>query len=166
MGLVSLPTPRERAEKILSLMNESRPVLLLLTAVRARGAKASSSTPHERVAVDAIHAITDEGGPLDEKLEEYALSESLVYARVVFDPVRMPDLMERFEVRYLPQVRLVRRGRVLLRSAVAQDNLGEFIATDVGGRSFRRPPSSSPSSSHLLFTILDNETLRWRTGNG
>lgn len=83
--------------------------------------------------------LTAHLGPMDQMLRHLAQERpsTVRYARWSLDPSD-DELLAAVGVAWLPQVRLVRGERTILRSAITLGDNGRFIAADVGGQSYRR----------------------------
>lgn len=132
--------------------NRSKYLLLLLTEnvedvpVRKHGLTT--------VAYRVQDSLMQEEGLLDQQLSNWAADRpsTVVYHRWVLNRDDSKTLT-RLGVVYLPQVRLMKRGQNLLRSSVAIADNGQFIAGDVGGKSFRR--NIEPQNGlYPLFDVL------------
>lgn len=136
-----------------------RYLLLLLT-------ETSDAVPKVKPGISAISyrvldVLTDESGPLDEALRNWAEQRPsrVHYRRLLLDR-HDSKVMTRLGVCWLPQVRLVRRERTLFRSSVSVGDNGEFLAQDVGGRSFQRRVDPSPEGFTNLLDALAAEVDR------
>ncbi len=109
-----------------------------------------------------LDVLTDEGGQLDEALLSFNKQRPrLIYKRLLLDR-NDASVLTKLAVCWLPQVRLMRAGRVLFRSPVVVGNTGQFLAQDVGGRSFVRRTEPSPSGLVNLVDALSAEIDRPR----
>lgn len=140
----------------------SKYLLLLLTENSKDVPKMKPGLP--ALSLKVTDVLTERGGPLDESLSNWAEQRpsSVVYQRLLLDRDNT-KLMTQLGVCWLPQVRLVRRSRVLFRSSVSVGDNGEFLAQDVGGRSFRRRAEYSLTGFVNLFDALSSEIDKLRT---
>lgn len=139
--------------KILSFA-KLNPVVLLLTETSANVPKVKPGLP--ALAYRVLDETTAENGPLDQMLKAFVNQRPrLLYKRLLVDR-RDSKMMTTLGVCWLPQVRVVRNGRVLFRSSVSIGDNGQFLAQDVGGRSFvRRVPGPLVNLSDALSAELD-----------
>lgn len=134
-------------------------VLLLLAETSKAVPKVKPGLP--ALAYTVLDKLTARGGPLDEALTNWATQRPsrVLYRRLQLDR-NDSKLMTSIGVCWLPQVRLVRRSTVLFRSSVSVGDNGEFLAQDVGGRSFRRRVDPAPSGFLNLMDALSAEVDR------
>lgn len=145
-------------EKILASAGD-RYLLLLLTEVNTSSPKVKPGIP--ALSMKVLDVLTDRGGPLDEGLMNWAKQRPsrVQYHRLSLDRSDAKTLV-RLGVSWLPQVRLVRRDRVLFRSSVSIGDNGEFLAQDVGGRSFKRRVDPSADGYTNMMAALSAEVDR------
>lgn len=93
----------------------------------------------QRVVHHTLAELSAIDGPLDSELREFASDRpsKVLYQRIAISRSNV-QLISQIGVVWLPQVRLIRKGKVLLRSAVQMGDNGHFITSDIGGMSFRR----------------------------
>ena len=93
----------------------------------------------QALSLAVLSRMIDVNGPLDQMLRHLAADRpsTVRYARWSLDE-RDPEVMAAVGVVWLPQVRLVRGDNTIFRSGVALADNGSFIASDVGGQSYRR----------------------------
>lgn len=115
------------------------------------------------LAYRVLDKLTEAGGSLDESLTNWAKERPRVrYHRLLLDR-NDSKLMTTIGVCWLPQVRLVKRGTTLFRSSVSVGDNGQFLAQDVGGKSFLRRVAPSPAGFVNLVDALSAEVDRLRT---
>lgn len=130
----------EQVEHVLNVA-KTRPVILLLT-------ERSDCVPRVKPGLGALayrvlDETTAEHGPLDQMLTTFVQQRPrLLYRRLLLDR-RDSKVMTKLGVCWLPQVRVIKNGRVLFRSSVSIGDNGQFLAQDVGGRSFVRRVQSA-----------------------
>ena len=136
-----------------------RYLLLLLTETSEAVPKVKPGIP--ALSFKVLDELTDEYGPLDEALTNWAEQRPsrVLYRRLHLDR-HDSKVMVRIGVNWLPQVRLMRRETTLFRSSVSVGDNGEFLAQDVGGRSFRRRVEPSPQGFTNLLDALCAEVDR------
>lgn len=146
-------------EKILKATKEKTGILLLT--------ENSDCIPKVKPGLPALaYRVLDEttaaGGPLDQMLEAFVKQRPrLFYRRLLLDR-RDAKVMTTLGVCWLPQVRVVKNGRILFRSSVSIGDNGQFLAQDVGGRSFIRRVDPGPGDLVNLATALAAELDRPR----
>lgn len=136
-----------------------RYLLLLLTETSEAVSKVKPGIP--KLGYRVTDHLTESGGPLDEALVSFAEQRPsrVVYHRLQLD--RSNSLvMTKIGICWLPQVRLVRRQTTLFRSSVSVGDNGEFLAQDVGGRSFQRRVQPGPDGFVNLLDALSAEVDR------
>ena len=153
------PVKYEEVDRVFASAKD-KPLLLLLTEHSRAIPKVKPGIP--LLAYRVMDSLTEANGPLDEVLQDFARQRSRVaYCRWLLDR-NDTRLLARIGVCWLPQVRIVRNGNLLFRSSVAMGNNGQFLAQDVGGKSFvRRVPASSSSFVNLVDALsaeLDRPT--------
>jgi hypothetical protein len=131
-----------------------RHLLLLLTEAAPPKAKAGIPALASRV----LDLLTQKDGPLDELLAEWAAKQGFVTYQHLALPRDNKRLLIEASVCWLPQVRLVRNGKILLRSSVAMGDNNQFIAQNVGGLSLRFAPGQQAPVT--LLAALDAELER------
>jgi hypothetical protein len=136
--------------------------LLLLLTEDYRTVKSKPGIP--AVTYRVLDYLTSADGPLNESLTLWSdqRPSKVVYRRLEIARTDT-ETLARLGVCWLPQVRLVRRGRVLFRSSVSRGDNGEFLAQDVGGRSFRRRTDPSPEGYITLLDALSAEVDKTTT---
>jgi hypothetical protein len=135
-----------------------RYLLLLLTETSKAVPKVKPGIP--TLAFRVLDILTKEDGPLDEVLSNFAKQRARVdYHRVLVDR-NNSKAMAALGVCWLPQVRVVRKKRVLFRSSVSVGDNGQFLAQDVGGRSFVRRQELPPTGLINLVDALSAEIDR------
>lgn len=139
---------------------KGRPLLLLLT--EASPPKAKAGIP--ALALRVLDLLTQKDGPLDEALTEWAARHGFVTYRHLAIPRDNKRLMVEASVCWLPQVRLVKNGKILLRSSVAMGDGNQFIAQNVGGLSLRFAPGQRAPVN--LLDALDAEIERTSLAHG
>ncbi len=109
----------------------------LLLIVEKEPPAAKAGIPSLSAKVTTI--LTDREGPLDSALQQFAAERpsTVQYERVEVSRQDQRKLAE-LGVVWLPQVRLIKGTRVVLRSSVKMADTGEYLLSDVGGQSFRR----------------------------
>jgi hypothetical protein len=156
----SAPITSVQVERMLTHAGD-RYLILLLTETSKAVPKVKPGIP--ALAHRVLDGLTEEHGPLDEALTNFIKQRPrALYQRLLIDR-NDAKTMTMLGVCWLPQVRLVRAGRVLFRSSVSVGDNGQFLAQDVGGRSFiRRSPV--PASGFInLVDALSAEIDRTRT---
>lgn len=114
------------------------------------------------LAYRVLDETTAEDGPLDRMLKAFVNQRPrLFYQRLLLDR-RDARVMTRLGVCWLPQVRVVKNGRILFRSSVSIGDNGQFLAQDVGGRSFIRRVTSAAGDFINLADALSAEVDRPR----
>lgn len=110
--------------------------VLLLIAEKPK--VAPTQTGVASVASRVLEEMVSEGEALDTALSLFAHEHmgNVLYRRVEVSP-QDADMLVALRVVWIPQIRLVRKDRVLLRSGVSVGDNGVFLAQDVGGRSLR-----------------------------
>ena len=140
---------------------KDRYLLLLLTERRHAIPKVKPGIPALSYVV--LDVLTDVQGPLDEALTNFCKQRPRVqYRRLLIDRTDQ-QVMTTLGVVWLPQVRLMRNGRVLFRSSVSVGDTGQFLAQDVGGRSYVRRVSPPASGFVSLTDALSAEIDRPRS---
>ena len=115
------------------------------------------------LAYRVLDVLTEAGGALDESLINWAKERPRVdYHRLLLDR-NDTKLMTHIGVSWLPQVRLIKRQTCLFRSSVSVGDNGQFLAQDVGGKSFVRRAAPSPAGFVNLVDALSAEVDRLRT---
>lgn len=147
-------------ERLLALAKD-RYLLLLLCEPSDAIPKVKPGVP--TLAYRVLDVLTEEGGALDECLTNFAAQRP---SRVTYRRLSLcrtdTKVMTRLGVCWLPQVRLVRRETVLFRSSVSIGDNGQFLAQDVGGKSFQRRVTPSPHGFTNLLDALGAEVDRPR----
>lgn len=148
-------------EQLLTL-SQSRLLLLLLLEENKAIPKVKPGIP--ALAYRVLDLLTEAGGALDEVLSNWAQERPsrVSYHRLVLDR-NDTKLMTTLGVCWLPQVRLMRRRTTLFRSSVSVGDNGQFLAQDVGGRSFIRRVLPSPTGHVNLIDALSAEADRFTT---
>ena len=155
-----MPMSLAEVEILLSSARD-RYLLLLLTETSKAIPKVKPGIP--ALSYRVLDEITGEGRALDEVLKSFVKQRPRVlYQRLLLDR-NNTSVMTRLGVCWLPQVRLMRSGRVLFRSSVSVGDNGHFLAQDVGGRSFVRRTEVPASGLVNLTDALSAETDRIRT---
>jgi len=139
---------------------KGRHLLLLLT--EASPPKAKAGIP--ALALRVLDLLTQKDGPLDEMLAEWAARQGYVTYRHLAIPRDNKRLMVEASVCWLPQVRLVRNGKILLRSSVAMGDGNQFIAQNVGGLSLRFAPGQQAPVNLLAALDAEMERTSFRHG--
>lgn len=138
--------------------SRQRHVVLLLT-------ESSECIPKVKPGLSALayrvlDETTAEGGPLDQMLRGFiGQRPRLSYHRLFLDR-RNAQVMTRLGVTWLPQVRVIKNERILFRSSVSIGDNGQFLAQDVGGRSFVRRTDPGPGGLINLSSALSAELDR------
>lgn len=146
-------------ERLLAATKE-KTALFLLTETSDCIPKVKPGLPS--LAYRVLDETTAEGGPLDHMLKAFVKQRPrLFYVRMTLDR-RDTKVMARLGVCWLPQIRIVKNGRVLLRSSVSIGDNGQFLAQDVGGRSFIRRVPVEPGKLVNLSDVLAAELDRPR----
>lgn len=115
------------------------------------------------LAYRVLDVLTEPGGALDESLTNWAKERPRVrYHRLLLDR-NDTKLMTTIGVCWLPQIRLLKRQTCLFRSSVSVGDNGQFLAQDVGGKSFVRRVEPSPKGFVNLVDALSAEVDRLRT---
>jgi len=115
------------------------------------------------LAYRVLDKLTEAGGALDESLTNWAKERPRVrYQRLVLDR-NDTKVMTTIGICWLPQVRLIKRSTCLFRSSVSVGDNGQFLAQDVGGKSFVRRVQPSPAGYINLVDALSAEVDRLRT---
>jgi hypothetical protein len=162
LRLVEMPMPITLAE-VETLLSSARDrhLLLLLTETSKAIPKVKPGIP--ALSYKVLDRLTEEDGPLDEALTSFIKQRPRVlYRRLLLDR-NDTAVMARLGVVWLPQVRLIRSGRVLFRSSVSVGDNGHFLAQDVGGRSFVRRTAVPASGLVNLTDALSAEIDRPRS---
>jgi hypothetical protein len=148
------PCTAEQVDELFASVGASPVLLLLVDASKPVGQTGVPALAHT-----VLGQMVEQGGALDTVLTSFAADRpKLQYYRVVVDPSDS-EVMAKLGVCWLPQVRLLRNDRTLFRSQVAISDSGEFLAQDVGGRSFvRRTPATN--GLHSLTASLAAELDR------
>ncbi len=137
---------------------KDRFLVLFLTETSQAIPKVKPGIP--TLAYRVLDVLTEPNGALDETLQNFIKQRpSVVYRRLLVDRTNS-NVMTRLGAIWLPQVRLVRKGRVLFRSSVGRGDNGQFLAQDVGGRSFLRRGGASASGLQNLVDALGAEIDR------
>lgn len=106
-----------------------------------------------------LDSLIADRGPLDESLKSFAKQRPRIsYLRVAIDR-NNTEVMTKLGVVWLPQVRVMKNGMSLFRSSVSIGDNGQFLAQDVGGKSFVRR-TSSPTGLINLVDALSAELDR------
>lgn len=139
-----------------------RYLLLLLTETSKAVPKVKPGIP--ALALRVLDGLTEENGPLDECLNNFVKQRPRVlYHRLLIDR-NDAKVMTMLGVCWLPQVRLMRGSRLLFRSSVSVGDNGQFLAQDVGGKSFLRrtqvPASGFINLTDALSAETDRTTIR------
>lgn len=146
-------------ERLLSSVGDKYLLLLLTepTGISPQTAKPGIPSLSYRV----LDVLTEQGGQLDDSLSNWAKQRPsrLLYRRLEIDRSDA-KLMTRIGVCWLPQIRLVKKGRTLFRSSVSVGDNGEFLAQDVGGKSFLRRVEPSLGGYINLLDALSAEIDR------
>lgn len=151
------PVRFDEVERVFASAKD-RHLLLLLTEHSRAIPKVKPGIPV--LAYRVLDSLTEANGPLDEVLQDFSRQRSrLIYRRWLVDR-NDTRLLTRIGVCWLPQVRIVRNGNLLFRSSVAMGDNGQFLAQDVGGKSFVRRLPASPSSFVNLVDALSAELDR------
>jgi hypothetical protein len=155
-----MPVTYTEVERLFASARD-RYLLLLLTEPSSAVQKVKPGIP--ALSYSILDVLTAEEGALDETLTNWAgqRPSRLIYRRLDLDR-HDTKTMVRLGVTWLPQVRLMRRGTVLFRSSVSVGDNGEFLAQDVGGKSFRRRVEPSPEGFSNLLDALSAEVDRPR----
>lgn len=125
----------EQIESILKA-SKTHPALLLLTEKSDCIPKVKPGLP--ALAYRVLDETTADNGPLDQMLKAFVSQRPrLLYRRLLLDR-KDARVMTTLGVCWLPQVRVVKNGKILFRSSVSIGDNGQFLAQDVGGRSFVR----------------------------
>jgi hypothetical protein len=149
----------EEVEHVLKYTKEKTGILLL-TENSDCIPKVKPGLP--ALAFRVLDETTAANGPLDQMLEAFVKQRPrLFYRRLLLDR-RDTKVMARLGVCWLPQVRIVKNGRILFRSSVSIGDNGQFLAQDVGGRSFVRRVDPGPGGRLNLATALAAELDRPR----
>ncbi len=113
------------------------------------------------LAYRVLDKLTEAGGTLDEGLTNWTKERPRVsYHRLLLDR-NDAKLMTTISACWLPQVRLVKRRTILFRSSVSIGDNGQFLAQDVGGKSFIRRVAPSPAGYVNLLDALSAEIDRF-----
>lgn len=144
-------------ERVL-LASKDRAWVLLLTEPPKAVTKAKPGL--QALAYRVLDTITDKNGPLDEVLEAFAKQRPRISYRRLAVNRNDKAVMTCLGVTWLPQVRIVKNSRVLFRSSVSIGDNGQFLAQDVGGKSFRRRVQPGPSGFVNLVDALSAEIDR------
>lgn len=143
-------------ERVLDATKEKTAVLLL-TETSDCIPKVKPGLP--ALAYRVLDETTAENGPLDQMLKAFVKQRPRSFYRRLLLDRRDSKMMTHLGVCWLPQIRVVKNGRVLLRSSVSIGDNGQFLAQDVGGRSFIRRVPVEPGKlinlSDLLVAELD-----------
>ena len=115
----------------------------------------------QELSVAVSDKITAKYGPLDRALQAWAddRPSRVIYHRMPLDRSDTRT-MTRVGACWLPQIRIVRRETILFRSSVSIGDNKEFLAQDVGGRSFVRRVEPSSSGFINLLDALSAEIDR------
>jgi len=153
-----MPVSYAEVERLFASAGD-RYLLLLLTETSEAVPKVKPGIP--ALSYKVLDQLTAREGPLDEALTNWAEQRPsrVLYRRLSMDR-NDSKTMTRLGVCWLPQVRLVRRETTLFRSSVSVGDNGEFLAQDVGGRSFRRRVEPSPKGFINLLDALSAEVDR------
>jgi hypothetical protein len=131
-------------KRVLCSMRSTRPCILLLIDARAE------SCGLEAMRLSAVADLTKEDGELDRLLTNFAIDNDVTYTRLELS--LEVTCLYAFSVRYLPQVRLMHAGKLLLRSGITRGQAGNFIASNVGGKSIQQPmPLLEALATRLVF---------------
>lgn len=99
--------------------------------------------------------------PLEEVLTKFCAERPRVgYHKLLLNRSDTKSLTA-LGVCWLPQIRLMRGKKTLVRSSISLGDTGQFLAQDVGGRSFIRRFESS-TGFYNLVDVLASETDRKR----
>jgi hypothetical protein len=149
----------EEVEQVLSYTKEKTGILLL-TETSERIPKVKPGLP--ALSFRVLDETTAAGGPLDQMLEAFVKQRPrLFYRRLLLDR-RDAKVMTTIGACWLPQVRIVKNRKTLFRSSVSIGDNGQFLAQDVGGRSFMRRVDPGPGDLVNLSTALAAELDRPR----
>lgn len=97
----------------------------------------------QSLAYRVLDTLTEDSGALDLTLKSFAAQRPRVnYQRVLVNR-NDAEVMTTLGVVWLPQVRVVKNGKIMFRSSVSIGDNGQFLCQDVGGKSFVRRIESS-----------------------
>ncbi len=137
-----------------------RPLLLLLTETSKAIPKMKPGIP--ALSYRVLDGLTEVNGPLDETLKNFVKQRPrVIYQRLLIDR-HDSKVLTTLGVAWLPQIRLLRQRRTLFRSSVSIGDNGQFLAQDVGGRSFIRRTEVPESGYVNLIDALAAEIERIR----
>ena len=141
------------------LLASNRDKYLLLLLVEDVGNIPKLKPGINSIAYRIQESLVEEGGPMDQLLTNWSSGrEHVNYVRLLLDRSDSKT-MTRLGAVYLPQVRIMKRGQNLFRSSVSIGDNGQFLAQDVGGKSFIRPKGTQ-TEFYNLVDLLANTTDR------
>lgn len=139
-------------------LTKDRIGVLLLTETSACVPKVKPGLP--ALAYRVLDETTAENGPLADVLRAFTSQRPRTfYTRLLLDR-KDTKVMTHLGVCWLPQIRVVKNGRVLFRSSVSIGDNGSFLTQDVGGRSFIRRVEPGPGDFIDLVDSLTAEIDR------
>ena len=108
------------------------------------------------LAVGVLSRAVSKHGPVDVLLQRIVddRPSSAAYARWELDPNDPNVMNDAVGVVWLPQVRVMRKGKILLRSTIVFGEDGTLLTEDVSGMSFRRDPLDN-SLQGAINRLLD-----------
>ena len=154
-----MPVSYTELERLLASVGDRYLLLLLLTEKTRSSHKVKPGIP--ALSYRVLDELTERGGSLDRNLTNWAdqRPSRICYRRLALDKDDQRS-MTRLGVCWLPQIRLMKRETILFRSSVSVGDNGEFLAQDVGGRSFRRRVTPSEQGFVNLLDALSAEVDR------